>query len=628
LRSLVNQEKKMPSGQPPVALMKLRELVKIPGMTEKLRTENKDIISQGYSAIWQTPPGVADGQNSKIIYGYKKTDDTGTVTILNAAGDIVKKELPNKTSLVYFADKAGPTGQSMNFDPTAKTENNYVRSATSPEQSTKYEFYPSGKVSYAWNYGSGAGARFDESGNVTNSWNSKEDDSFLSSIAPIAAIGLSLLAPGVGTAIGSALGASGVAATALGNAVIGGTLAEASGGDFVQGALQGAGGALLGSATAPITSAVSEAVGSQALGQALTSGALAEAQGGDFLQGAIAGGISGLANEAKLAAAEEYLKSQPAEYTYESDLPTLNVNPGDTIGIVEQPFIPDTSFTPDYSLSTGPSVVPDMGAQGIKVPTINEVIDVVNKPIDYSLPIPDSGLGLVIPAIPNLDAMGGGQGITVPVTGGTLTEAGVIPESYVPVLGDPESFINQPAPDSGVTISEPTEKPMTQQELESELAKTDLAKTAANLAAGALTAGAVVNAISGGQDTQTGFPIVPVPADWTSPVYANAQWQAPTTIDFGSAQLLEGTQWDSRNIQSPNQYSLSNLINTLNYQSQPFVQSNMEIPQVQMQMPDILSVFQTPSTVGLNDKIGSLNGTPMSIADIIAGIQSGQTYSG
>lgn len=454
-----------------------------------------------------------------------------------------------------------------------------------------------------------------------------EGDSLASALLPIAAIALNVVAPGAGTAIGSALGASGAAATAIGNAIIGGTLAEASGGDFFQGALQGAGGALLGAATAPVTSAISEAVGSQALGQALVSGALAEAQGGDFLQGAIAGGISGLANEAKLDAAEEYLKSQPVDRTYESDLPTLNVESGDTIGIVEQPFIPDTSFTPDYSLSTGPSVIPDMGAQGIQVPTINEIIDVVNTPVDYSLPIPDSGLGFVMPSVPNLDSMGGGQGITVPVAGGTLTEAGVIPDSYIPALGDPESFINKPAPDSGVTISEPTEKPMTQEELESELAKTDLLKTAANLAAGALTAGAVVNAISGDQDAQTGFSIVPVPTDWTAPVYGNAQWQTPTPIDFGSAQLLEGTQWGSGNVQQPNQYSLSNLINTLNYQSQPFVQSNMDIPQVEMQMPDILSVFQTPNTVGLNDKIGNLNGTPMSIADIIAGIQSGQTYT-
>jgi hypothetical protein len=40
--------------------------------------------------------------------------------------------------------------------------------------------------------------------------------------------------------------------------------------------------------------------------------------------------------------------------------------------------------------------------------------------------------------------MGGAQGIAVPVAGGTVTELGFIPIGSTPVLGDPNSFINDP----------------------------------------------------------------------------------------------------------------------------------------------------------------------------------------
>lgn len=408
-------------------------------------------------------------------------------------------------------------------------------------------------------------------------------------LGPVLPIALSFIAPGIGSAIGSALApaASAAVQAAIGSAVIGGTVAEATGGDFLKGALTSAVGSGIGSATAPITSSISEAVGSQALGQALAGGAMAELQGGDFVQGAIQGGLSGAINDAKLAAAEEYLQSIPPSRTYESDLPTLNVAPGDTVGIVEAPITVDTSFTPDYSLSPVAPVIPEMGAQGIQVPTINEVIDVVNQPVDYSLPIPETNIGLTIPA----------------------------------VLGDETSFINQPVPDVSVNIPEIVEQP---KDISGELAALDAAKALAPLAAGALTAGAVVNAIQ--EDQPTGFEIVPIPADWRSPEY-NMAFTPSAPIDFGTAELLRGTQWQNPQIQAPKQYSISDVVNALNYQSVPFVQQNYEIPQVQMTVPDILEQFNVTPTVGVNDIIGNLGGRPMSISDIISGIQSGQTYS-
>lgn len=413
--------------------------------------------------------------------------------------------------------------------------------------------------------------------------------------------------PGVASAIGAAAAPAANAAvqTAIGNALIQGTIAEAAGGDFLQGALTSGAGAALGTVASTISSAVSEAVGSNALGQALTSGALAEATGGDFLQGAVQGGLSGAINDAKLAAAEDYINSIAPGTSYEADLPTSQ----DVLDVIaaEQPSyqVSDTTFTPDYSLNIGAPVIQDMGAQGIQVPTINEVIDVVNQPVDYSLPVPTTNVELVMPTTPNIDAMGGGQGITVPVSGGTLTESGVIPEAYIPVLGDVASFINQPAPDSGVTIQEPVQ---VTEDISGRLAALDAAKALAPLAAGALTASAVVNAISDNSE-QSEYPILPVPAEWKSPEYSMA-FTPSAPIDFGSRALLRGTQWE-------NPVNLSSLINTLN---QPIISPQVNAMMTGFQAPEV--AYQT----GVNDVIGEINGKPISIADIISGIQSGQNY--
>ena len=126
------------------------------------------------------------------------------------------------------------------------------------------------------------------------SWGSTSD---VSRVAPLVGLGLSLFAPGLGTAIGSALGATGAAATAIGNAVIGGSLSEASGGDFLQGALSSGLSSAIGQTVSP---AISEAVGGgrlgAAIGQGVTSAGIAELQGGDAGQAALLGAVSGAAN--------------------------------------------------------------------------------------------------------------------------------------------------------------------------------------------------------------------------------------------------------------------------------------------------------------------------------------------
>jgi hypothetical protein len=54
------------------------------------------------------------------------------------------------------------------------------------------------------------------------------------------------------------------------------------------------------------------------------------------------------------------------------------------------------------------------------------------------------GEGLQLPQVPALPSMGGGQGLSVPVSGGTVTGAGFTPIGATPSLGDPGSFINDP----------------------------------------------------------------------------------------------------------------------------------------------------------------------------------------
>jgi hypothetical protein len=77
--------------------------------------------------------------------------------------------------------------------------------------------------------------------------------------------------------------------------------------------------------------------------------------------------------------------------------------------------------------------------QGIQVPAINSA-EISLLPSGTVLP----GEGLIAPSLPGINAMGGAQGLSVGVPGGTITQAGLTPAGSVPVLGDAKSFINNP----------------------------------------------------------------------------------------------------------------------------------------------------------------------------------------
>ena len=111
-------------------------------------------------------------------------------------------------------------------------------------------------------------------------------------LAPIA---LSMFAPGLGTAIGSMLGAGATAAPIVGNALLRGGLSAAGGGDFmtgaVTGAISGGLGDVVGGQISKVAPGLSDSTAS-VLGSALAGGTGSAITGGDFAEGAVMGGLT------------------------------------------------------------------------------------------------------------------------------------------------------------------------------------------------------------------------------------------------------------------------------------------------------------------------------------------------
>ncbi|CAB5222437.1 hypothetical protein UFOVP378_4 [uncultured Caudovirales phage] len=170
---------------------------------------------------------------------------------------------------------------------------------------------------------------------------------------PAAAVGLGLMfvpgLQGIGASLGSALApAAGAAVQAgIGNAIIQGALTEAQGGDFLKGAALSGVGSIAGGFVQP---GLSEALGGGATGNiasnALIGGGMSELSGGDFTSGALISGIGAGINQARLAAADEYLNSLPGGQGEYTDIPA-DVSDFDVIGTPSPPSfsIPETSVT-------------------------------------------------------------------------------------------------------------------------------------------------------------------------------------------------------------------------------------------------------------------------------------------
>jgi hypothetical protein len=119
------------------------------------------------------------------------------------------------------------------------------------------------------------------------------------------------------------------------------------------------------------------------------------------------------------------------------------------------------------------------------------------------------------------------------------------------------------------------------------------------------TIAGVGNAVGGGGGGTSGFPIVPIPSDWTSPIKptGTAAFTPLAPIDFGNKEMLRGTQWEQ--LLSPD-YGKAPAMPT------PTNPSNMTFN-------ELTKILGGPTT--------SAPAQNLSINDVIAGIQSqyGQT---
>jgi hypothetical protein len=122
-------------------------------------------------------------------------------------------------------------------------------------------------------------------------------------------------------------------------------------------------------------------------------------------------------------------------------------------------------------------------------------------------------------------------------------------------------------------------------------------------AAGLVGALAGAGSAIGSGDSGGGYPIVPIPSDWTSPIKPTgvAEFTPLAPIDFGNKEMLQGTQWEKL---------LSPTYNAAPAMPNPAVSTN-------------------PSNMSFDQLMGVLGNTRtsvptqnLSINDVIAGIQS------
>jgi hypothetical protein len=129
---------------------------------------------------------------------------------------------------------------------------------------------------------------------------------------------------------------------------------------------------------------------------------------------------------------------------------------------------------------------------------------------------------------------------------------------------------------------------------------------------------------------QTLYSIIAPPSDWKSPDYTQQQAPLPTVepVDFGSVDLLKGTQWD----QTAKPMQIDGLMSVLNEQyAQPQTMAQFGLDQIVGNVNDVpMSINDIINSIGnyqtqpfdMNQQIGQIDGSPVSLASIIAGIQS------
>lgn len=232
-------------------------------------------------------------------------------------------------------------------------------------------------------------------------------------LPPVQAALAAYFGPQLASYLGSTFGLSPAVANPLANSAISTALQTAATGDVeagIQSGLLSAGGSALFGGTP------------QAGGTGLTVGT-----GGETGLLSSSGGVTGL--------------TAPAGYTFAPDI-------GSTLVAATSAAQPSLLDTAQFETR-----LPEMGGGTGLTPTA-------------------VGEGLQLPTSPNIGTMGGGQGLTVPVEGGTISQLGFTPTNATPVLGSPSSFINNP---------EVIGQPVIQQGTPSQISPTDVLRAANTL---------------------------------------------------------------------------------------------------------------------------------------------------
>ena len=383
-------------------------------------------------------------------------------------------------------------------------------------------------------------------------------------------------------------------------------------------AATGAGGAL-GNA---LLGAGANQIAAGALGGALLGGGTAALAGQNVLKGALLGGAGG--------ALSGYLNPATGEISATPTEGSIPVSADDIAGLTA------SDFGIDYSLSNGTAMnqLTDMGgAQGLQAGRSANLTEMGGgQGFQFNVGAPVTSVAEAVNAIAtmngsvnpaNLPSMGGGQGLTYQTPSGLVTEGGtlnfggttgnnsVISQGGIDTaynigngIGDALNNLNTGVQNLNLPVIPTTPvapivpiKPITP----SDIIKT--ISTAATIA----TIPNLINNVTKPTST-SGYSIVPVPTNWKSPPPTGvAEFTPLTPIDFGSKDLLKGTQWEK--FLDPNYNKTTAMPNV------PTNPSNMSFNQ-------LMGVLGNTST--------SMPTQNVSINDVIAGIQSqyGQTPTG
>lgn len=284
--------------------------------------------------------------------------------------------------------------------------------------------------------------------------------------------------------------------------------------------------------------------------------------------------------------------------TIASTIPAVTVTAPKTTQTVDQATL-DLINSQIASNVTTPANLANVTVSGGKPVTTQDVITAISS----TLPALTTATTLPASTVPTTT-------ITAPkaVTTQEIVNAinATIPAVVTTPVADPRVTITAQKPstitDDVTAATIPLIQPTTTLTVPEVTAKQDLTTSEQlRLAQLALTAAGLLGAGSALTDTNTGtqFPIIPIPADWkTPPATGVAPFTPLPPIDFGTRELLRGTQWEK------------------------FLDPNYG------KVPEPIKYSQ-PSNMSYNDLmgiLGSKQGMPakssLSINDIISGIQN------